>query len=584
MQSDPVQLEIIKNALESIADGMALTVVRTSRSSVVRQALDFSTALLSPSAELIAQGMCVPMHLGGMGAALQRCLDRYDGQVHPGDILINNDPYEGGSHLPDIFCFKPVFQGDILIGYLCSMTHHTDIGGRVAGGNACDSTEIYQEGLRIPPLKLYNQGQPNETLFRIIEKAVRVPEKVLGDLSSQVAALYYGERELLHLVNRFGVENLVRQQAELLDYTEVLTRRAIRQLPDGEWHFTDYVDDDGFDPGPIAIAVHLTKHDDEIYLDFAGTSPQCKGAINPVFDTTKSMCYAVVRTVLGNSIPNTGGYFRPLHVTAPEGSFVNPVLPAPVAARALACYRESHALFGVFAQMLPDKLFAAFGSSELGIAMAGYDKTKQPWENWVQLDFQNETCWGGFADRDGADAQGTPTGNQTIIPVETIEAENPIMFDAYGFVTDSEGAGKFRGGMGMIRTYRYLMDETMVQMRSDRMKHPPYGLFGGHSSGTTKITITEKGQSRSMPSKFMTTLNSGDSLEVSWPGGGGFGQPLERDTHRVLADVIAELVTVQKAKDVYGVIIDAQRRMIDEKATIKLRKAMKKCTIQAPGN
>lgn len=575
MRSDPVQLEIMKNALESVADGMALTVVRTSRSSVVRQALDFSTALLSPSGELVAQGMCIPMHLGGMGAALQKCVERYEGQINAGDILINNDPYEGGSHLPDIFLFKPVFEGDVLIAYLCSMVHHTDVGGRVAGGNACDSTEIYQEGLRIPPLKLYDRGEANESLFRIIEKAVRVPEKVMGDLSSQVAALYYGERELGQLVKTYGVENLVKHQSDLLDYTEELTRRTIRALPDGEWHFTDYVDDDGFDPGPIAIAVHLTKKDDEIHLDFSGTSPQCKGAINPVFATTKSMCYAVVRTVLVGNIPNTGGYFRPITVTAPEGTFVNPVSPAPVAARALGCYRESHALFGVFAQMLPDRLFAAFGSCELGVAMAGYDKTKQPWKGWVQLDFQNETCWGGSSDRDGVDAQGTPTGNQTIIPIETMEAEIPILFDEYGFLPDSEGAGKFRGGMGMVRTYRYLMDETMVQMRTDRMKHAPYGLFGGHSSSTTKITLTENGQSRAMPSKFMITLNSGDVLQLHWPGGGGYGQPLEREVDRVLTDVIAELITVERAKEVYGVIVDAQLRKVNEKATLELREKMK---------
>ena len=320
----PTQLEVTYNALSGISDGMALILVRTSRSSVVRLGFDFSTGLLSPRGELIGQGLCQPIHMGGMPPAIRACLDRYSGNIHPGDILINNDPYEGGSHLPDIFLFKPVFADGALIAIACAMSHHTDVGGRVPGSSACDSTEIHQEGLRIPPLKLYERGEPNETLFRIIEKAVRVPDKVLGDLRGQVAALRMGESELQRLAKRHGTERLLELEDELLDYTERLTRLRIRELPDGAWRFTDYVDDDGFDDTPIAIVTNLSKKGDEIRVDFAGTSPQCKGAINAPLDSTKSMVYAVVRSVLGGDIPNTEGYFRPVTVTAPEGTFVNP--------------------------------------------------------------------------------------------------------------------------------------------------------------------------------------------------------------------------------------------------------------------
>ena len=222
--TDRIRLEVLKNALEGIADGMALTLIRTSRSSVVRSGLDFSTGVLSANGDLIGQGACQPMHLGGMMPALQSCIKRYKGNINPGDIFITNDPYEGGSHLPDIFQYKPLFIGDKLIGFACAMTHHTDIGGRVAGGNACDSTEIYQEGLRIPPLKLYEAGEPNETMFRIIEKAVRVPDKVMGDILGQVAAMNYGEQEYMKLINRYGIEGLDAHTEEMLDYTEELTR------------------------------------------------------------------------------------------------------------------------------------------------------------------------------------------------------------------------------------------------------------------------------------------------------------------------------------------------------------------------
>ena len=578
--SDPIQLEVLKNALEGLADGMALTLIRTSRSSVVRSSLDFSTGILSPSAELIGQGMCQPLHLGGMSSALRSCLERYEGRIEPGDVLINNDPYEGASHLPDIFLFKPMFIGDKLLAYLCTMTHHTDIGGRVPGGNACDSTEIYQEGLRIPPLKLYDRGEPNETIFRILEKAVRVPDKVLGDLMGNIAALHYGEQEYMKLVQRYGVEELGQQQDELMDYTEELTRKTIRAWPDGTWSFTDYVDDDGFDPGPIKVVVNVTKKGDEVLVDFTGTSPQCKGAIQPVFASTKGVVFGVMKCLLSvvgaGDIPNTGGYMRPISVTAPEGTFVNPLPPAPVAARAVGSIRIAQALFGAFAQMLPDKICASSGGAEVGVGMGGYDKSKTPWKAWVQLEFHNEQGVGGWPDKDGFDAQTAGMVAQLAnIPCETLEVEQPIRIEQYGFRPDSEGAGKFRGGLGMVREYRYLMDDTILQMRSERMKYQPYGLQSGKASSPTRLILTQNGQQKAMPTKFLVTLNKGDSLRVDWPGAGGWGDPLERDPMKVLVDVIAEKVSVQRAREVYGVVVDAENRQADLNATERLREELR---------
>ena len=572
---DAVRMEVIKNALESIADGMALTVVRTSRSSVVRTSLDFSTGVLDASGELIGQSMCSPTHLGGMMPALKSCTDRFEGRIYPGDILITNDPYEGGSHLPDLFLFKPVWIGDRIIAYLCAMAHHTDIGGRVPGGNACDSTEIYQEGLRIPPVKLQERGVPNETLFRILEKAVRVPDKVLGDLRGQEAALYYGEREYMKLVEQYGVEGLENSVNELLDYTEELTRKAIGDMPDGTWTFSDVVDNDGFDDRPIDIVATVTKEGEHIWVDFAGTSTQCKGAIQPVFATTKAMVYAVLRSVLGGDIPNTAGYFRPVTVFAPEGTFVNPLPPAPVAARALGCRRITHALYGAFAQMVPERVFACPGGGEVGVGVGGYDKSKIPWKAWVQLEFHNETACGGRPDRDGIDGQGSNISNLANIPAETIEAEQPIRIEEYGLVPDTEGAGKFRGGLGMVRTYRYLMDDTIVQVRADREKTAPYGLNGGMPSTTTKVTVTKGGLTRAMPTKFLETLDDGDTLRISWPGAGGWGDPLDRDPESVLSDVIEGKIAVERARDVYGVLVDTEQRTVDWEETTRLREALR---------
>ena len=572
--SDPIRLEVLRNALESIGDGMALTVYRTSRSTVVRASLDFSTAVLDANGQLVGQGMCVPIHLGGMMPALEACLNQYKGRVEPGDILISNDPYEGASHLPDIFLFKPVFLGDVLVGYLCAMTHHTDIGGRVPGGNACDNTEIYQEGLRIPPLKLYQRGEANETLFRILEKAVRVPDKVLGDLLSQIAALEFGEREFLRLVERFGVEDVDQYMEELLSYTEELTRKAIARLPDGSWSFTDYIDDDGFQTDSIAIVANLHKKGDEIHVDFTGTSPQVKGSIQPVFTTTKSVVYAVVKTVLSTvaqDIPNTAGYFRPIRVTAPEGSFLNPVPPAPVAARSLGLRRMSHALFGAFAQMLPGQVPACSGGCEYGAAIAGYDRSKTPWKSWVCMDFANEIAAGGRQGHDGIDAQNAGITNIANVLAEVIETEFPIEVEEYGLLADSEGAGEYRGGTGMVRQYRFLSDDTVVQVRSDRMKTSPYGINGGEASRRARIIIHSGGEERVMPSKFLTTVNAGDTMRVEWPGAGGWGDPLDRDPARVLGDVVAGKINARRAYDKYGVVLDESRRTVDMAATGELR-------------
>ena len=525
---DPIGMEVFKNSLESVADGMALTVLLASRSANVRNALDFSTAVLNADGELIGQGACLPIHLGGMMPALRSCLDRYQGRIYPGDILANNDPYEGGSHLPDIYLFKPVFVGDVLMGFMATMSHHTDIGGRVAGGNACDSTEIYQEGLRIPPLKLYERGEPNETLFRVLGKAVRTPEAVLGDLRGQATALNWGERHYLRIVEQFGVEGMQDRIDELFTYTEQLTRSLIRGLPDGQWRFTDYVDDDGFDVGPIPIAVTLTKKDEEIHVDFTGTGSQCKGAMNVPFGTSEGMVYGAVKSVLGTrgaDIPNMAGYFRPVTVTAPEGTFVNPLLPAPVAARGLGCIRIFQTVLGAFAQMLPETICACSGGAEHVCIIAGYDKGKVPWKPWVIMDGMSEICWGGFPQRDGTDGLNFLANNPAIFPVETMELESHCRVEESGFVTDSEGAGKFRGGMGLFRTHRFLQDDTLLQLRSDRHEYQPYGLWGGNSPRPTLVTLQTHNGKRQMPTKFLATVHRDDVFHIEVPGGGGWGTP-----------------------------------------------------------
>ena len=568
MQQDPITRELVKNALATVADNMVVTVVRTARSQVVKQNMDFSTAICDPKGEMVTQGLSLPMHLGAIMPALGGVLKTYGDDVQPGDVFINNDPYEGASHLPDIFLFKPVFADDAHLGYLCVIAHHTDIGGRVAGGNACDNTEIYQEGLRIPPLKLIDRGTPNQTLFRLIEQNVRVPDMVRGDLSAQLAALYGGERELLKVAVEYGLEELQGYMTELVDYTERLTRAELAALPQGVAEYSDYIDDDGIDPGPIKIQLKLTFSGDEVVADFTGTSPQCKGSINPNFAFTQSCVYAVIRCLLSPELPNNAGYFRPITVYAPEGSYVNPMHPAPVAARGLGGFRVLQTVFGALAQLNPDRIPACWGGGELGISIAGYYPDRKP---FVFLEFHNVSGTGGGPLGDGVDGGAVPVVNLANTPVEMMEAEQPFLVEEYAFLPDTGGPGKSRGALGMSRQYRILADDATVQVRLDRRKHRAPGLAGGHPGSTVATYLNPDGERVDMPSKWLKELKKGDVVRVELSGAGGFGDPFERDPEAVARDVRHGKVTEGHARDAYGVAIDPDTHEVDQGATGRLR-------------
>ncbi len=576
--TDPVTREIIKNALMSAADTMALTVVRTARSAVIKHGMDFSTSIFNAEGEQVAQGLTLPPHLGSMAPALEGVMNAFGGDVRPGDIFANNDPYEGGSHLPDIFLFKPVFVNDTLIGWSCCIGHQTDIGGRVAGGNACDNTELFQEGLILPPLKLYERGELNRAVWRILEKNVRVPEIVLGDVQALLAAVQFGERDLLRLADDYGLEDLKSYMTDILDTTERLTRAEITGLPQGEWEFTDYIDNDGIDPQPIAIHANLKIDGDEVFVDFDGTSPQAKGSINPNFAYTKSNVYAVFKCLIDPAIQSNSGFFRAFNITAPEGCFVNPQHPAPVAARGLAGFRICHTLFGAMAQAMPGKIPAAWGGGEVGISFGGYHRDRKA---WVYLEFNNDGPRGGGPQFDGADGLSSPVLNMANTPVESIEADQPLLIERFGLYPDTAGAGKFRGGLGLIRDFRILADEATFQLRTDRTDFLPWGVEGGKPGTPTRNYLNpdeptgDAPEGRKLPGKHLTTLKKGDLYRMIQAGGGGYGDPLERDVYAVLDDVEQEKLTVEYARREHGVVIDPDTLSLDLTATEKLRAGMR---------
>ena len=576
--TDPVTREIIKNALMSAADTMALTVVRTARSAVIKHGMDFSTSIFNAEGEQVAQGLTLPPHLGSMAPALEGVMNAFGNDVHPGDIFANNDPYEGGSHLPDIFLFKPVFVNDTLIGWSCCIGHQTDIGGRVAGGNACDNTELFQEGLILPPLKLYERGELNKAVWRILEKNVRVPEIVLGDVQALLAAVQFGERDLLRLADDYGLEDLKSYMTDILDTTERLTRAEIAGLPQGEWEFTDYIDNDGIDLQPIAIHANLKIDGDEVFVDFDGTSPQAKGSINPNFAYTKSNVYAVFKCLIDPAIQSNSGFFRAFNITAPEGCFVNPQHPAPVAARGLAGFRICHTLFGAMAQAMPGKIPAAWGGGEVGISFGGYHRDRKA---WVYLEFNNDGPRGGGPQFDGADGLSSPVLNMANTPVESIEADQPLLIERFGLYPDTAGAGKFRGGLGLIRDFRVLADEATFQLRTDRTDFLPWGVEGGKPGTPTRNYLNPdtsaglSGEGRKLPGKHLTTLKKGDLYRMIQAGGGGYGDPLDRDVYAVLDDVEQEKLTVEYTRREHGVVIDPETLALDLSATEKLRAEMR---------
>jgi N-methylhydantoinase B len=569
---DPITLGLIRNYLSSVADEMANTVIRTAYSTIVRDCMDFSTALCDRSGQMIAQGLTIPFQLGSIPFALGATLRKYQGRIYPGDVFIMNDPFEGGIHLPDIFIFQPIFYEQELIGFSAAVSHHLDVGGRVPGSSACDNTEIFQEGLRLPPLKLYERGEPSESIFHILEKNVRVPVMTLGDLRSNLAACKSGEKGMLRLAKTYGPQILELYYTKLLDYTAMMVRNEIRKWPNGEYSFTDYLDDDGVDPEAIPIKVKMVVEDDSVTVDFAGTSPQVRGGINCPLPFTISCCGYAIRSAMRTDIPNTSGLFRPIRVIAPEGSILNPVMPAASSMRGVVGFRLADALFGALAQVTPSAVPAAGEGGNSLVIIGGHNKSRRP---FIMFDLVGGT-WGARPDKDGNDGLTNPASVISNIPAEVMELEYPVRLEQYALTRDSGGAGKYRGGLAVVRDWRFLGDQSAnLTIRSDRRAFPPYGLSGG-GKGAPSWNIVNPGTraERVLKTKVTETLQPGDVIRHVQPGGGGWGDPLKRDPVAVLRDVVNDKVSAAKAEELYGVVIDTENRKVDAAATERKRIAL----------
>lgn len=548
---DPIRLEVIRNALVAAAEEMSVAVYRAGRSNAIREMLDFSTAVFDAEGRNIAQAARIPMHLNTMAPCLETILRDFipADEWEDGDVVVTNDPYCGGSHLPDILTFRPVYVDGHRVGFTGTMCHHSDIGGPAPGSYNTAATEIYAEGLRIPPLKIKARGEVNAGVLAMLLQNVREPVTFRGDFMAQIAALDIGAGHILRLGDKYGLATVTQASAQILEQSEAAVRRTIESVPDGEYAFEDYVDDDGISPDPIRIAVRLSVSGDRAIVDFTGTSSQAAGPINCTLNVAKCSVYYAVIAGLGGEFQANSGCYSPIEVIAPEGTVVNAQPPAPVVNRIAVGHRVVNVILGALSQARPDHIPAAYYGVSYLYALQANDGDQK---GSVYLD-SIVGGWGAEPSRDGASSFSCGLHNIASIPIEMIEDRHPIMFTRYALRPDSGGAGKYRGGLGMIREWRLESEEGVFAANFDRFRYPPFGLDGGGSGAVGRLTLSRDGETRALGSKVGgVTLRRGDVITVETSGGGGFGAPSERDPTAIEADVETGYVTVASAASDYG--------------------------------
>lgn len=537
MAPDPIRLEIIRHALIAAAEEMSVTVWRTSRSSVVREILDYSTCVFDAKGRSVAQAARMPVHLNSMPSCLADILagpfplESWE----DGDVVVTNDPYAGGQHLPDIQTFKPVFEAGRLVAIAGILVHHLDVGGGAPGSYYAQATEIFHEGFRIPPLKLVERGRRNEAVIQLLLRNSREPENVGGDFASQLAALDVGVANLQRLARRWGADTLQAAADAILDQSEAAMRRAIAAMPDGSWSFTDHVDDDGIEDRPLAIRATLTVAGDRIAVDLAGSSPQAAGPVNCTLNMTSSAVICGVMMAIGADIPANAGCYRPIAISAPPGTVVNARSPAPVANRMATGHRIVNTVMGAFAAALPGQIPAAYYGVSYAYAVG---TTRADGRRQVYFDLE---CggWGGHPDADGASAFSCGFHNISSSPVEMIEATYPVRFLRYGLAPDTGGAGYRRGGTGLERSFEVTAPEGRLAANLDRFKFAPYGLEGGRPGATGRLEVRRVGGAwQPLPSKVAgLPLAAGDAVRLVTSGGGGWGDPARREPERIADDL-----------------------------------------------
>ena len=533
--SDPITLEVVRNKLDGIANEMQSTLVRSSFSPIVKEGLDASASLFTLEGETLAQATAIPIHLATLIPVVRTMLGKYPvAEMREGDIYILNDPYRGGTHLPDIALVMPIFTGGRPIALSAAMTHHQDVGGMSPGSVPPNATEIFQEGIRIPPLKYRDAGEVNQTLVDMLCLNVRVPETFMGDLNAQVAACSIGARRVAELAERYGTNRLPALTGELLARSEQLVRRAIERLPDGRYSYVDWLDNDGVALDELVrIEVAAEIAGDRVTIDFEGTSPQVRGPFNCVPSGAYAGAYFAVLATADPSIPINGGCFRPIELRLPEGSIVNPREPAPVNSRTSTIKRIAGTIIGALRQARPEDAPADAAAALHVLAFGG---AREDGSRYVVGELIASGS-GASLGKDGVDVIETDGSNCMNLPVEALEMDVPIRLHRSELRPDSGGQGAFRGGLGISREYEILSGEVVFTHRGERHRRPARGAAGGGSGARAHSVIRRaSGEQEIIPSKTLVRLQPGDRVEVNTAGGGGYGDPAARSADLLAAD------------------------------------------------
>ena len=564
LKMDPIRFEVMRSAFEAAADEMGAALRKAAYSTNIKTRSDFSCALFDSKLRIIAQSFSQPVHLASMSRMIPNTIRQYGiEKLRPGDALVMNHPYRGGVHLNDVAIMAPFFSGGKVQGYAATIAHHVDIGGYAPGGY-CISTELYQEGIIIPPAKLVSEGEIVDDVFRLILANIRSPRQSTGDFRAQIAASLLGQKRMAEILNRFGVESVEIFVDELIEYTERWARAEISKLPDGVYETEALLDDDGVSDRPIRLVLKVEIKEGRVAFDLTGSDDQRSSPMNATLTQTYSPLAYVVKCLIDSDIPTNEGFYRLIDVKAPPGTVVNATPPVGVVGGWEVVMRLCCMGFRALADAMPDKVMASTKSINCHMACGGTDPRTGEYYTFIET---MAGGWGGLPTKDGMDAVQSHIQNTENSAIEETENNLPFLITRYELIPDSEGAGRYRGGLGLRRDWKFPGHESTLTVFSDNRKFAPWGLFGGGSGSPSRYILNPDGEAKELPSKITLQLPPDSVISYRTPGGGGYGSPLERDPERVLEDVAQGKVTPDKARHTYGVVLDPSGKAVDLEAT-----------------
>ena len=582
---DSVTLTIINNYLVNTCREMGLAMMKTSYSSIFNEGLDFSCVIFDRDGEMVGYAEFCPAQIGAILYTMQWTIAEVGLEnFAPGDVVMHNDPYRAGCHMPEHTVIKGVYHDGELYGFVGNIAHVTEIGGKAIGGFAADAKEVYQEGLRLPPIKIMRRGEYVDDVWKVILANHRTPRTSWGDFHAMIGSLNVAERRLHQLLERYGFEQILAAGQQLMDYSEARMRAELGELPKGEYSFEDWIENDGVTADErYRIKCTIIVRDDEIIFDYTGSSPQARGPCNCTYGVTASATFNAMLNITDQTIPRNSGCYRPIQMIVPPGSVVNVEHPGPsVGGNSEIHERIVDVLFGCLAQAIPEQVAAASGASASNFLFGGL----HPHTGQIYANYHFDGCgWGAKATSDGNHAQCPINGNCRNTPVEVFETRYPWLNHSYRIVEDSGGHGRHRGGCGSLRELEVLAPEITVSSFMDRHQMRAWGLFGGAEGASGAILIRQKGDDewRTFSEVYGTVsankfadiqVHQGDRIKISSPGGGGYGAPAERDPELVLEDVREGYIAPAEAREIYRVVLDPGEPgdwRIDAEATRRLR-------------